>query len=374
MVDPRPRLLALAVLALVLCVPASSRASQTGPAPERTGKEIFETACVSCHGPDGRGAPKASVGFDLELPDFTDCRFSTPERDGDWAGIIEHGGTLRAFDRKMPAFGDALTRAEITRAVGYLRSFCTDATWPRGDLNLPRPLVTEKAFPENEAVVTTTFAGSPSSVGNAFVYEHRIGARNQYEVVVPFNAQKGQSTGWEQGLGDVAVALKHVLFHSIERGSIVSAGGEVTFPTGKEELGLGEGFTIPEVFGVWSQILPRDGFLHVHAGLEFPYGREPAANEGYFRTAAGKTFTGNGGAGRAWSPMIELVAAHEFEAGVPTEWDLIPQMQVTLSRRGHVSVSGGVQFPLNERADRGTKVAVYLLWDWFDGGLFTGWK
>ena len=49
-------------------------------------------------------------------------------------------------------------------------------------------------------------------------------------------------------------------------------------------------------------------------------------------------------------------------------------MQVTLSKRGHTSASGGVQFPLNERADRGKKVAFYLLWDWFDGGLFTGWK
>src|SRR6185436_7609953 len=160
---------------------------------------------------------RASVGFDLELPDFSDCKFSTPERDGDWAGIIAHGGPVRAFDRRMPAFGDALTAEEILRVVGFLRGFCTDRSWPRGDLNLPRPLVTEKAFPENEAVVTTTLEGHrPSAVGNAFVYEQRIGARNQYEVVVPFNAQKQAAAGWEQGLGDVAVAPKKVVFDSLE--------------------------------------------------------------------------------------------------------------------------------------------------------------
>ena len=185
MADPvGPRRLAIASLAtIVLLVPAASRAASFAPgqsAAERSGKDVFEAACVTCHGPDGRGAPKASVGFDVELPDFTDCRFSTPERDGDWAAIIEHGGTLRAFDRRMPAFGDALTSAEIARVVTYLRGFCTDRKWPRGDLNLPRPLATEKAFPENEAVVTTTLEGShPSAVGNVFVYEHRIGARNQ---------------------------------------------------------------------------------------------------------------------------------------------------------------------------------------------------
>ena len=84
----------------------------------------------------------------------------------------------------------------------------------------------------------------------------------------------------------------------------------MTFP-GREEL-TSAGLHDPEVFGAYSQILPRSGFLHVHAGLEFPYGLTDAPNEGYWRTAAGLTLTSNGGAGRAWSPMIELLAAREF--------------------------------------------------------------
>jgi hypothetical protein len=28
---------------------------------------------------------------------------------------------------------------------------------------------------------------------------------------------------------------------------------------------------------------------------------------------------------------------------------------------------------VNERANRGTSVLAYLLWDWFDGTLFDGW-
>jgi mono/diheme cytochrome c family protein len=49
-----------------------------------TGKQIFDLACATCHGPAGTGSPRSIVGFDLELPDFTDCKFTTPEPLGDW--------------------------------------------------------------------------------------------------------------------------------------------------------------------------------------------------------------------------------------------------------------------------------------------------
>lgn len=355
---------------------ASLVAHAQSPAPltgaRRTPRAIYEASCLSCHGPDGRGQPKSDVGFDDQLPDFTDCAVSTPERDGDWHTIVSNGGPIRGFTRKMPAFGDVLSAGEIDAAISHIRTFCRSASWPRGDLNLPRPLVTEKAFPENEAIVTTTFEGK-DSVGNVFVYEHRIGARSQYEVVVPFNLQKGDASGWARGLGDVAVAAKRALFDNLSKGSILSAGGEVTFPTGKEELGLGGGATILEPFAAYSQILPRDGFLHVHAGLEFPMGVDEAHNEWYWRTAAGWSVAQNGGAGRAWSPMIELLAAREIAPGEHVQWDVVPQMQVTLSKRQHIMMSAGMQFPVNEREGRSRKFMLYLLWDWFDGGFFSGW-
>lgn len=361
-------LFVLACASLVL----QAQSPAAPPEPARTPRAVYESACMSCHGPDGRGNPKSIVGFDVELPDFTDCGFATPERDADWHGIVQHGGPIRGFDRKMPAFGGVLADAEIDAAISHIRTFCRSAAWPRGDLNLPRPLVTEKAFPENEAVVTTTFEGT-GAVGNVFVYEHRLGARSQYEVVVPFNLQKGEASGWARGLGDVAIATKRALFDNLRTGSILSAGGEVTFPTGKEHLGLGGGATILEPFAAFSQMLPREGFLHMHAGLEFPVGMDEAHNEWYWRTAAGWSFAQNGGVGRTWSPMVELLAAREIAAGEKVQWDLVPQMQVTLSKRQHIMVSGGVQFPMNEREGRSRKFILYLLWDWFDGGFFDGW-
>jgi hypothetical protein len=74
----------------------------------------------------------------------------------------------------MPAFGEALTEDEIQQTISYIRSLCADRSWPRGELNLPRPLVTEKAFPENEAVFSTTIVGGDSAAfENEVLYEQR---------------------------------------------------------------------------------------------------------------------------------------------------------------------------------------------------------
>lgn len=365
-------LLRTAVATVLLVAPATAVASAQ-PAPARTGREIYAANCASCHGPDGKGAPQSSVGFtDVELPDFTDCKFTTPEPDPDWAATIHLGGAARAFSHRMPAFGDAMTDDEIGLAIGHLRTFCTEPRWPRGDLNLPRPLVTEKAFPENESVMSTTISpDGDASVENEFIYERRLGRRSQYELIVPFNFQQ-QDSSWNRGLGDVAFALKHVLFDNLASGTIVSAGGEMLFPTGQTETGIGGGKTVGETFAILSQMLPSDGFLHLHGGLEFPI-RNDDPNEGYVRMALGKTFSQNRW-GRAWSPMVEAIGVKELGAGEDPQWDVVPQMQVSLSRRQHILIDAGVRIPLNERASRKPTFLMYVLWDWFDGGLLDGWK
>ena len=166
-----------AILILSLAAGATSAAAQT--ASTKSGAELYNAACAACHGADGRGTTPTLLGFDTPIPDFTDCSFSTVEPDADWMAVSHDGGPARAFDRRMPAFGDAMTDDELQRVLDYIRGFCGNPAWPRGELNMPRPLVTEKAFPENEAVLTTTVnATGRGEVGNELLYERRLGARN----------------------------------------------------------------------------------------------------------------------------------------------------------------------------------------------------
>jgi len=353
--------------------------ANAGVGPDSTGEEIFRMACSTCHGVDGKGAKSNVVGFELPLPnghdfpDFNDCPTNTVEPLGDWSAVVHRGGPIRGLDRHMPAFGDALSDEQIERAIKHLWSFCTDASWPRGDLNLPRAFFTEKAFPESETVWTTGITGSGTkSVTNLLTYEHRIKSRSQYEVTIPLNFQQ-TATGepWGKGLGDVEFALRRTFYASLDRGSIFAAGGAVTLPTGKESEGMGNGYTIYEPFAMWGQILGSNGFLQVHTGIEFPTGAD-AENEGFVRTAVGYTFAQDQGFGRAWSPMAEVLMAKP--QGAEAEWDVVPQMQVSLSKLQHILLSVGVRVPLNERQERKPEVLTYLLWDWFDGGFFQFWK
>ncbi len=347
---------------------------------DAAGEEIFRLACSTCHAPDGGGAPQSIVGFALPLPnghsfpDFTDCATNTVEPLADWVAVTTRGGPIRALDRHMPAFGDALSAEQIEQVVKYIWSFCEDSSWPRGELNLPRAFFTEKAFPENETVLTTGITGAGArAVTNQLVYEHRIGSRGQYEVAIPFNAQQSDAGGrWSRGLGDVELALRRTFYASTERGSIFAAGGAVTLPTGKENEGMGNGFTVFEPFAMWGQILGTNGFLQVHTGYEIPSDHNLGRNEGFVRTALGYTLGQDHGFGRVWSPMAEVLAAKP--KGGPTEWDVVPQMQVSLSKLQHILLSVGVRVPLNEREERKPQVLTYILWDWFDGGFFQFWK
>jgi hypothetical protein len=359
---------ATAGLALLLVLAGGAPAAAQSVAALDTGEKVYRSACAACHGPDGRGAPQATVGFDVPIPDFTDCSFNSREPSADWFAIGHDGGPVRSFDARMPAFGRVLTSPQLEMAVAYIKRLCDQPAWPPGELNLPRALVTEKAFPEDEAVVSTTMASG--TFVNEFLYERRIGARTQYEVKVPFEAIDGDA-GWQRGLGDVAVALKHVLHHSLPRGRIFSAAAEIVLPTGKENEGLGGGVTVFEPFAAFGQMLPRDGFVQAQTGFEIPLG-EDHSNEFFWRAVAGKSFV-QGRFGRTWSPMVELLGARELEDGARVLWDVVPQMQVTLNKRQHIMLNVGVRIPANERGERHTQVLTYLLWDWFDGGFFDGW-
>ncbi len=334
---------------------------------------LYHAACAACHGADGRGASALQVAFEVELPDFTDCSFTTREPDADWLAVAHEGGPVRGFDPMMPAFGEALSEAQLMLTLAYIRTLCSDPAWPRGELNLPRPLVTEKAYPEDEAVWSGSVAlGGPGLVEQELVYEKRLGARSQVEVVVPIVMRERTGGGWISGAGDVVLGLKHVLLHSLASGSILSLAGEVKLPTGDEDDGFGAGTAVAEGFIAFGQLLPSDGFLQLQAIVERPFDTDQAESETALRMVVGKSFA-QGRWGRTWSPMVEVLGSRALEDGARVHWDAVPQVQVTLNTRQHVIGNVGIHLPLGEGDGREPSLLLYVIWEWFDGGLLDGW-
>ena len=355
-------------------LPAQTLRHSKPPDPHN-GEKIFKGGCVACHGPDGRGTAQTIAGFvrPETFPDFTLCDQTTAEPDSAWKDVIVNGGPSRGFSQIMPSFGQLFTSQQIDDVVAYLRSFCTNSHWPRGELNLPRALVTEKAYPEDEEVVSTALnaGGAPGFITD-IIHEQRFGIRDQIEVDVPIHAQDLNHT-WYGGVGDTTFGIKHVVFSSLGMGSILSVQGSVIAPVGNKQRGFGTGTTTFETFASFDQLFPTNTFVQFQMGADLPRHTNIAPQSLFWRTAVGQSLAADHGLGRLWSPMVEFLADRNLTDNAKTNWDVLPEMQVTISRRQHVRADIGVRTPVTNTAGRSNQVVFYLLWDWADGKLTEGW-
>ncbi len=341
----------------------------------KTGDQIYHAACVSCHGEDGRGMPTLISAFrkPSSFPDFTRCDQTTAELDSAYKGVITHGGPYQGFSQIMPAFGEALTSGQVDEVVHYLRHFCRNPHWPRAELNLPLAFVTEKAYPEDEEVIMSAVnaRGTPG-VTSQVIHEQRFGVKNQIEVDVPFDFQDENHT-WYGGVGDATLGIKRVMFSSLHTGSIMSLFGGVIVPSGNKFRGFGSGATTFETFAAYDQLFKTQTFFETQFGADLPRHTNLAPQSLFFNTAIGQNIAADHGLGRLWSPMVEFVSTRDLANGAKMDWDVIPQMEVSISPRQHIRGALGVRFPATNTVGRPVQLMMYLLWDWQDGGLTKGW-
>lgn len=190
-------------------------------------------------------------------------------------------------------------------------------------------------------------------------------------MVAPVSALQTEADGaWTAGIGDLAVALKRVLAASLRTGTITSVTLEGVLPTGDVDRGLGGGHFVAEPFWTLGQVLPGDSFVQTQVGAGIPSTLEEV--ELFARLAAGKTFTRTIDS-RSWTPMVEVLAESALGEEMAVGLTFVPQLQVSLPTRQHILLNAGVGLPLEEGTLGPPDVLVYLLWDWYDGGLLEGW-
>jgi mono/diheme cytochrome c family protein len=347
----------------------------------RRGEVVYKAGCIACHGAEGKGADPASTVFvrPHTFPDFTRCDQTTPEPDSSYKAVILHGGHGLGFSQIMPAFGDILTDQQIDDVIAYVRTFCHNTGhYPAGELNLPRALITEKAFPEDELVLSTAAdAGSPASWTTDIIHEQTFAGLNQIEIDVPINYAVNpqnlpQNNNWSAGFGDITIGLKRTLFSSLPAGSILSAQVGFLLPTGDSSRGFGAGTSTFEPFLAYDQLLGERNFLQFQLGGDVTFDASKSPRNLFFRAAGGRSMALDRGLGRLFTPMVEFVGTHTY--GADTDLSLVPQMQITVSKRQHIRADAGVSAPLNNTADRKPQVIFYVLWDWAEGAFWNGWR
>jgi mono/diheme cytochrome c family protein len=372
----------LIVAGALLAAGARRTATQTlhyaKPPNPKNGQVIYNGGCIACHGATGKGAPQSDTVFlrPDTFPDFTDCAGTTPEPNGNWKAAIVHGGPSRGLSQIMPAFGDLLTDEQINDVIAYMRGFCRNVHHdPLGELNLPRALVTEKAFPEDELVVSTAAnaSGAPSWTTDVIDERPIFDARTQLETDVPVN-YADQNHNWTEGVGDITLGVKREVFSSLRTGSILSLQGGILLPTGDSNRGFGAGTTQFEPFAAFDQLFKSNTFIQTELGADLPVDTSITPRSMFWRMTFGQAMAGDRMLGRLYSPMVELLGTRDFAPGAGNDWDVLPELQITVSRRQHVRVGFGVREPFTNTSGRSPQALFYVLWDRADGKLWDGWR
>ena len=337
--------------ALVQNAPSTHQAPSTIP-------EMWGAWCARCHADDGSGKVKEPT-VTVEPMDFTDCKVTSAEPDADWERAIATGGPGVGLSPEMPGFEDSLTPAQITAFVSHMRGFCKETGWPSGNANFPRPIVTEKAFPENELVILPAIShfsedAAPSITEGAFkvVYERRFGKRSMWEIGVPLvttNAFLGRTSG----LGDLEFAIKHALYTAGTR--IVSIGVEAVLPSGDRFKAHGSGTPVFEPY-LSAGMMIRDWYVQTQLKAEFPVDPVRASRAVVYNGYIGRDTSA---APNTWTFGLELNGEDDAVA-------LTPQVRKGLTGTGALAASFGVMVPLNKREEQGVRWVGYLLWEYLE--------
>ncbi len=114
---------------VVLIALASALWSRAGaappPSPPReilSGRQLYVTHCVVCHGDAGRGDGASAAGFATKPSNLADGRLMNGLPDAFLVNIILHGGPAEGLSPGMPPFAPYLGEAQAQDIAAYVRT------------------------------------------------------------------------------------------------------------------------------------------------------------------------------------------------------------------------------------------------------------
>lgn len=312
------------------------------------GRAVFMQFCTACHGSDGKGTGPVAATLPVKPANLTDCRRTAEDSVEIAEGTIREGGHYQGLSNVMPSFKSILTEEQIADAASYEKTLCHDPDWVPGELNLPRPLITDKAYPEQEAILGSRFGRGPSRAtevfGNA---EYRLNGLTSVELSVNYTDIHLDGGQPASGLGDTDVSINRVVAFSRRDLWLASVGLELGLPTGSKSRGLGTGELVWEPFvragWDWHQVVIQGDVI-----LEFPQKTADVNSLIVYNVAIGRYFQPD--------PRLQITPMVEFNSETSlvgsargdTKSVILPQLRVLWLQW---SAGVGVEVPITALRD-----------------------
>lgn len=85
------------------------------------GKEIFQTNCATCHGPEGKGNGPAAAALNPKPRNLSDAEYMSTLSNEHLIKVITEGGASVGKSPMMAAWGGILSQNDILNVVAYVR-------------------------------------------------------------------------------------------------------------------------------------------------------------------------------------------------------------------------------------------------------------
>jgi hypothetical protein len=297
------------------------------------------------------------------LPDLSDCREATGPT-ADWRALVAHGGSFLGMSPEMPAFPE-LGDDEIAAVVSWIQGLCPDPRYPPADLDFHDPVFGQNAFPEDEVIVTTTFAAARRESDTMLdtVVQKRVGPHGQVGVDVPVEVMDPRGRAPIAGIGDVRASYKHAVLVAPELNSLASLGADIATPTGNARNGVGQGTFVGTV-ALLSGHAVGPLVIQTDTRAELPADPARAPRRMRYRLAFQYPL---GPYAKDPVPALELEQRQSLDRRVHAATLLGPTTIVALSRRGHVALGFGAQLPVAGRRPFDWRVGAELYWQYTEG-------
>jgi hypothetical protein len=232
-------------------------------------------------------------------------------------------------------------------------------TWPPEALDFPHTLLTDKAFPENEVtVIPALLAGKNAREWlTTLSLEQRLGAGGEWEVTLPYRIKERQEGKIADGLGEVGVGYKQVLFVHQDT-AISTAALEVALPSGGRDRALGYG-TVKFAPSLLTGIRLRQVVLQNQIQATIPVEEARAPRTMIYRLAASALLPA---LQPHLVPTLELELRHNLQGKSQEVVFLAPQFYSGALLHWNFEFVLGVQVPVTGPNPFHDQVGALLLW------------